>query len=611
MGRAPLQYINLVDFTAGIHNRYGTALGHRPGFVADGNHDGSAQITGTYGCYGDPKGGLRPLPRGTNILSLEVEEDIAQPGGWPVGSHHRRIAILDISVMSPVLDIATGFTGPTPEALFVSYYWYRDQDGGAGTDFSRRALGRQHKLYKAGHPTYDLWDYFDEIDSDGELTALAYSMWFTSRAAYGIEDFEDPLLQQIGLAQMRGMISAFPSNEDTPVHRAFAFPANTLTTAPTVDGVNSPADEVQDEMGELAWFIGHQGRSVFVFRRTGPADNMLLEPFGLNGRLPIGEAISYSDVNFAFAKFEGDIFHLKTSWVEENPSGYGAIASVNASELFLVKNRGGGVVIRGGLDSPEVVRLPGVESVGGVSNIPAVTPYGCFYGTRSGVWNWQGGDSAQCVSPQLDGWFWDAEVGYEPGLRVGIRGRFSYSYPFLFAPNDWVMDVRTNGWFRLADRSLGDHPYMFYDLTWDGRIYASPGAIDIELDPLDEELVHSVVADVIDMEILVSTYQWVSQPFAVTLNKDVEIKSIVVVAQGVGTVKVIVQGLNAVSTIETFEFTDGSAPVRYEKPATSRVTDPTVTILVEADDDGDPAPIVHAVHLGYMELARIPQSDDV
>jgi hypothetical protein len=586
--------------------------------VADGNHDGSAQESGTYQCFGDPNGGLRPLPRRQLALSQDIYETWPETG-WP-DPDTPLIAILDIALMSPVIDKARlGYPDPTEpaDALFVSYFWCRDDDD--ATAYDRRAIGRQHKLYLDTEPppTYDLWDYaetlsVDDLAVDAHLF-LAYSMWFTSRAAYGIEDMEDPNINLIGLPQMRGMISVLPDNETSIMHRAFAYPANVVGIDPAADAVNAVSEETQDEKGEMGWYVGHQGRSVFGMRRTGSESDQFLEPFGLNGVMPVAEAVSWSDVNFAFAKFESNIFLDRTAFVEENPSGYGTFASVNANELFLVKHKGGGVVIRGSLNNPTVVKLAGVESIRGMMNIPAVTPEGCFYGTATGVWVWTGGDSSECMSPNLDGRFWETGP-YLREYRPGLKGRFSYSYPFVYAPNDWVMDVRTkeraggSGWFKLTNRIDESYPYMFYDTSWDDRVYAAPGAIDDT---------HSTVADVYDPDVLALDYQWRSQPFIATMNKDVEFKTVVLVAQGVGVVTVTVEGLDGHDpAVEQFTIDSPDTPVRFQKPTSIRATDPIVT-LHSSVPDGETsltasAPLIHAVHLGWSsnDTYTIPEDNN-
>lgn len=601
MPRQDLQYISLVDFTPGIHARSGTPLSHRPGIVADGVPQAYAQEDGTWQCYGDPNGGLRPLPKCTSTLTQTITDVAGGTDGFP--SSEKFVSILDISLMSPVMDSSiTDYASTTLDAAFISWFWHRDPDG--STAYDRNAIGRQYKLFKSGTPTYDLWDISEE--ETGETDYLAYSTFFTSRGAYGILSIDDPNIDKIGLPQIRGMISCLEDNTTSDMHKMVAYPANAFLVGPDEDEVNETSFDITGRVLEFGFILGHQGRSVFGMRRSGADVNQYLEPFGADGRMPIAEALSWSGVNLVFTRREEAFWLDKTAFVEEAPSGYGAFASMNASELFLVKHKGGAVAVRGSLDNPTVIRLPGVEPTRSLMNVPVVTPFGCVYGSKSGVWLWAGGDTATCISPNLDGDFWITGP-FTGEHRPGLKSRFTFSYPFVFVGNDWVLDVRSlesrggPAWWKLVGRESGagaaadTYPYMFYDVSWDGTIYAAPGAIDNT---------HTTVLDTYNPDTLATEYQWRSQPLMATLNRDIEFKDVILVAEGKGTVTITLSGLAGTTQSETFTFDSQQRPIRFQKPTTSRATDPIVTI--KSVGDGTSAPIVHGVYLGYQTTAGIP-----
>lgn len=610
--RDDLQYINLMDFTAGIHNRFGTPLGHRPGHVSgEGeSYDGAAQQSGTWQCYGDPKGGLRPFPRRQSVYTRTVTDIAGTSSGFvtagtvPTGSPSANIPILDMLIMSPVVDQTTSnYATGTPDAAFFSFFYVRSTGGSPA--YRQYAILRQYKRFKDTTSYYDLYNSSETI---GYFGYLAYSNFMTSRASYGIEDIEDPAIRNIGLAQVRCFVSVIGSDGNTNIHNAFAYPKNALGSSPYEDDVTQ-GNTLNAGQNEMGFMFGHQGRTCIGFRRTQQPSGVALsdfrEPFGEDGFLPIVEALGFSGVNLAFLNPEVDseaMYDDKVTFSEENPSGYGTWASMNASELFMVKHKGGGVAVRGSVNDPQVVKLPGIESTKGMMHVPAVTPTGCYYGSRSGVWLWSGGDSSQCVSDQLDGCFW--ETGPYTGMRrPGIKGRFAFSHPFLYVSNDWVMDVRTGAWFRLIDHddTTPGYNYMFYDTSWDGRVYAAPGCIDIE---------NTALLDVFDPTILATKYQWKSQPFAATLNKDVEFQEVVLVAQGVGTVAVTLEGLEGSTQTETFTVNSPNQPVRLTLNTTCRCTDAMVTITstyTGSVDDDSAAPIVHALHLAYRATSHIPR----
>lgn len=580
MARPDLQFIDLVDFTPGISNRYGNALGHRP---SSQGPDGMAQLDGTWGCYGDPKGGLRPLPARQNVLT-KTNDDI-QGGLLDYPDTEQYVPILDMAIVSPVMDESYKPDTANPEAAFFNFYYYA---GSAPSTWSTYSRIRQYKLYKSGVPTTDLYSASEASAASTEY--LAYGGFSTGRASKN--GFAEGLA---GTPVIRAMISNMKGNiAGSNLHKAVQYPdADDTSGSPGLDG---QGDLLTNK--EMAFIFGHQGRVVYGVRV--PPTGALSQPFeyfGLHGRLPAIEQLVWSDVNAGPPNIQPEFASV---FVEENPSGYGAFASMNASELFMVKHRGGAVVLRGSLENPTVVRLPGVEPTRGMMHYPVVTPLGCIYGSRSGVWVWNGSDTSECVSPNLDGCFW--ETGPYTGLtRPGLKGRFGYSYPFVFAPNDWIMDTRTGGWFKLLERSNSENPYMFYDNAYDGRMYAAPGALDNNT---------SALLDMYDMDgTLASHYQWKSQPIGATMNTDIQFRKIVLVAQGTGTVTVALEGLSGTPVTEVFNIASESKPVRYEINTACRATDLTVTIASDATVEGQTAPLVHAMHLGYNAKTGIPSGE--
>jgi hypothetical protein len=102
VARKDLKYVTFNDFTQGIYSKYAasTQLGK----------DGSAQESYvgryTYGCYGDPDGGLRPGPRFFKTFVTDFIEQGFVPteygNPWnlnpPEGG---QVAIVDFTLVSP------------------------------------------------------------------------------------------------------------------------------------------------------------------------------------------------------------------------------------------------------------------------------------------------------------------------------------------------------------------------------------------------------------------------------------------------------------------------------------------------------------------------------
>lgn len=293
-------------------------------------------------------------------------------------------------------------------------------------------------------------------------------------------------------------------------------------------------------------------------------------------------------------------------WGNWEPSGVGCLISMN-NDLLAVKHSGGAALVRGAMEDPSVIRLPTAHSTGGVFTLPCFTPLGAMYGTVEGVVVWNGGMETQTISAQLDGWFWDTgadnEVSHDNSnkRKNGLAGRFSYSYPFVYAPNDWVMDIRTQAWFRLIDPETDTNPYkhMFFDTNAQGKVYACRGAYDADnLDPVD----------LFDPRSRATKFQWVSQPIYRSINRDMDVQEVVVVAQGTGTVNITVLGIDGTEDTQTFQFDSDTRPQRQVANYKLRVSDLIVVVESEGMGTGvnqSDAPTVHAVNIGVPKEKQV------
>lgn len=130
------------------------------------------------------------------------------------------------------------------------------------------------------------------------------------------------------------------------------------------------------------------------------------------------------------------------------PSSVGSVASMNASQLLIVKRHGGASIVTGDMGSPTVVDMPSVTPTHEDPNIGVATPLGYTYGSTSGVWAWAGSDSSQLLSPQFDDAFWVHDMA-DRAADDQPRGKFNFSHPWLFAPNGFLFNFETQSWWRL------------------------------------------------------------------------------------------------------------------------------------------------------------------
>jgi hypothetical protein len=310
-----------------------------------------------------------------------------------------------------------------------------------------------------------------------------------------------------------------------------------------------------------------------------------------NWGLLTNEAFFYSDPpNSPAILGQDEVF------VQEDPTGYGAWGSISASELFLVKNGGGGLVISGDLNSPTVTRLPGVTPTHGLQSRAGSTPIGLVYAANHrGLWAWNGSNTSQKISEQLEDDFFT--VLNLPPVLLGPTVDICPWGDWIIVSNDYLYDTNTGGWFQLAVAGA-TRPHLYYQLSGDGsQLYASvPNPTNV------------YALDVYSRQYSSTFFVWESYPIrlpADSKNRPLDIREVVIRASGVGTVTVTLTGTggttSTASPSATINVTSG------KPPAMSRVTmglaaqDVTVKLISTGANASTTAPVIYSVAIGYVE----------
>lgn len=557
------QWVELADFTAGISNRYHSAvIGDAP--------DGVAQVADTFGCYGAPEGGLVPLPDTGDTQT----QDFFDAEGYPEG--FERVDVTAATIETPVMRGSTDAEAvylndpDNPDQLFVAFNWYAHHPDDDPDTFRDKHLIKTYRPYVVGWT--DPMDGSPAPDSallEKESVGMELA---PSHLEYGVASFAhtrdsqtavptDPGDMCVAMAVGKKWHVGGAGGDDHDNFGCWAYPD--ITNPDFGLTVDTPA--YIDQPPTPVTLIGHQGRLVALQQwGYGYAGQFKGQSFGWFGALPGAEAIGFWDPNvlgYTPVDIEDprpavDSFHSIQGIVgEEQHHGYGAWLSVNASELFLVKHNGGAVVIRGDVARPlQVVKYPSIPSTDGVTARGCMTPGGFVYGNKTGVWMWNGADNAQNISPKLDGFFWD------PGLdrrAFGAQiGSFACQYPFLYAPNNWVCDLRTGGWFRSDNPNNG--VYAFHEASASGAVYAIVGSIT---DPTGGVLWQKFQPT----DTFRNQYSWRSQPLAKSRGRMLRFRQAVMLVQGKGTVYVQLTGIGGDTEQVSVTVDSESRPVAFVK----------------------------------------------
>ncbi len=248
---------------------------------------------------------------------------------------------------------------------------------------------------------------------------------------------------------------------DGPNSNLVVYPS---VSSPTAFGV----DVIETNATATGTAFGHQGRIV-------------VQAFLDGGSWPI------SSVDFANESFNYTDPPLSETWPAqgelfgpENPFGYGAVNSVSAGELFCVKCRGGADIIQGDLNNPTVTSLPGVKSTGPIYGRTDSDANGLYYCAQyEGAWAWNGGNSSQKISKQLDDNFFTALVGIDSPYYSYYIQRWG---DWMLFSSNWIFDSNTGAWWRLEQQGI--QTFFWYVPSFNPRFMAAAiGTVETSATP--------------------------------------------------------------------------------------------------------------------------------
>lgn len=324
------------------------------------------------------------------------------------------------------------------------------------------------------------------------------------------------------------------------------------------------------------------------------------------GGINTNENINYTDPPESSAY--GDqlaILSIETPW------GYGAWGTESVGELMLIKKYGGGVILYGDINDPtSVIRMPSVQSTGDMVGRACPTLSGLIYCSQDqGAWVWDGGNTSQKISDNIDDKFFDLESGVIQSNNYGF---------FVERWQKWIMfsgnviyDTEKGSWWKLYPRlgldlgSLVGRDIFWYSLTQNGNQMATA--------PLLITDNAQAFFSTFDNEVPSPEYQWESLPIHVNQNADrvLDVRQIIVRASdpsNTGTATIGIACPNGT-------FSDGSVAaddpigldptaIRFNVGMGAQGLD-DIIIQLQAHNPGGSAPIVHSIDVGYVVRAPV------
>jgi hypothetical protein len=404
-----LSFFDITDFSPGIYDNSLIAFGSAPNTVPGifPAPPGAADATATFGCMSLPNGGLGPGPAlgglpGTGGLSLD---DMGLTGFTNVD-----ITALTNSFQSHIDELIVGVTyniDLTTGFQTTSFFSYdvaaNVRNAIAGTTFTYN--------YSTNNKNFCAFPFTTTMDTSG--------------------------IQPVVILPLTA--------PDGPNSNLFVYPS---LADPTVFGVDVITDR------QVGTAFGHQGRVVAIQINNGYGWPITPD------RYP-NELFNYTDPPESETwPGQAEVFG------PENPFGYGAFNSVSAGELFAVKCRGGAVIIQGDLNNPTVTSLPGVKSTGVIYGRTDTDQNGLYYCCEEqGAWVWNGGNSSQKISTQLDDNFFKVA---NPITDTTYYGYYCQRWAdWMLFSNNWIFNSTTGAWWRLSNPAT--ESYFWYVPGWDPR----------------------------------------------------------------------------------------------------------------------------------------------
>jgi hypothetical protein len=535
-----LQFLDIDDFTPGCYDA-SVLTASSPANTVPGPFPapvGAADASQTWQCIALRNGGLGPMPANTLVKTLG---DLGIETFPPSGQVGYIVGLLN-----------TGITSDDEFVVCLEYF----VPGSPGTN---HAAAYSAVLATA---TANLIQGPATSTALGRIAGDAYP--FATRVAAS-----DPT------TTVGQMCIAFPCNVDGSLN-LYPDPAAT-----TVFGVANISDA-----GYVAGTIfGHQNRIV-VLRNFATSWPVTPSVWSNN------DPINYTDPpnSETYPGTTPDVI-----FVAEEPYGYGAVGSISAGELFMVKTRGGGVVISGDINNPTVTYLPGVHPTGIQYGKTDSDLNGLYYcALDSGAWLWNGGNVANKISNQLDNNFYSCSNPIPNQNFAYFIHRWG---ELVLFSNNWVFDSLAGGWWRLLNPSTASFFWYTHGFAVNQLYAAVPKTTDVTSDVLYK----------FDRTVPASSWQWQSLPIRVAEDRYIDVREVQMRYSnpygGTGTFTIQISAIDANNNLVNAQtFTWNSAvnrPTMQRLNIRAQAEDITIRVAAQANTAGQPAPVVHSLSIGY------------
>lgn len=582
-----LTWVDFTDFTPGVYNNSNISgvnnysSGINPIVPAP---KAAAQLTGTWGCMALPTGGLAPLPRIITVKTFIAagDESIYYSCTGMISYSPSNLSIITTPLKNNFIYCLMSI-GKTDEDYYINYkIWL--------------TLGKTGKTH-----TTRLWQWAEFIGSPLTKGLGAWGCPF-------------PITTRINYSGILFPVVVFPMlptyTNTVPNGEILVYPPLEFRTTYTMQNINTVSTTVTPNPTgcKVGPIIAHQGRIIVLSnsRQEWPTGTIITND-GISFTTPSGTKWLYNQLEYISP---------------ENPFGYGGGGSISAGELFLIKKKGGAVVVYGTITNPQVIYLGGVQSTGNIYGQVAQSPIGLVYCSQgNGAWVWNGSSQSTKISYQISSTFFvmtpDATIQEITGVvnTNGSLGYFCFSWgEWILFSNSWIYNIKIKSWWRLTNTTSSSAFFHYclagntLDSVFASRIihFASGSTVYSDLVLLNKKVPGK-------------KWSWYSLPVKLSENRYINIREVIVYASSpecpYGEIAVEIfpnegttpEVLNIVSTIKTY-------PSMFRIPCNINTTS-NIRFRIEAVVGGDhgttiySAPIIHQISFGYKVRQHIQNQD--
>lgn len=603
------QWVEIADFSPGIYSYNPSASTSDRLLPAP---PGAADAAGTYACLALPNGGLGALPgvtqtytwpgafkTGTNYLVGFLIHDELGSGNteaviiseYDDGVNHKWQAysyVLETASNNLIINTSQ----PSAAGIFGSPY----------PQMTRAFLIEiSAATLTSGSPT---------VTAAGFPGGVAAGMLVTVDSGTGTIPAGTTVLS-VGAGTMT--MSANASGSGTAV---LGFSSTTTPGQPVVVFPNGGPANPSPQPGQLYLYPNPAAPTVFgvlpLITTSAPYSSISGQVIVHQSRIIVFAATNYGwptpsnlfltneNINFTDPPNSTRYGNQQTVLVAENPYGYGAGGSISAGELFIVKKRGGAVIVTGDIFSPTVTKLPGVQPTGGFYGQGASGMAGFFYCSyANGAWLWNGSNTAQKISRQLDdNFFLPAE--FLGGIQSNNYGFFVQCIgDHAYFSNNYLYDMDSHSWWKYHPDAAQGGTNLFWVNPVAGRyIYAANLSFTNNGNFLYR----------FDTSTPAQTYQWRSLPLRLNSKDRVcDVREVVVRASCTAancalTVTIFDKGVQVFNQTQAGTIGTGPDIIKFKVGAFG-LSAPQIQVKLVNSSTGDMA-VVHDIAMRYKSRAH-------